>query len=274
MLQLWGKFQCVGRFTHSRQCSIGPSSRDNACNAQFSSQAHPAQCITQVSSDLLTVWQGWLEESEIKQQIKTEALAETGKPRLQASYVSAISTMRTSAAIPILWRCTPCTEILEQANSVRMTVCKNDDDPFWNDEVIPKDGAFATISVRLKNGSNITSLYGLSTGSFTESASMEPHKKLFQAFSNNTNASLCRYRFPRGRVDTMSSGRQRTLGHEIMNGFNYELMATFKCNNDIQILLGGSDVANCMQYCCKYVTKQQKCVIRDGCGSGGGIRNT
>ncbi|KAF1779720.1 hypothetical protein GQ600_23655 [Phytophthora cactorum] len=46
---------------------------------------------------------------------------------------------------------------------------------------------------------------------------------------------------------------KRTLGHEIMNGFNYELMATFKCNNDIQILLGGSDVANCMQYCCKIV---------------------
>ncbi|KAG6972170.1 hypothetical protein JG688_00004118, partial [Phytophthora aleatoria] len=50
---------------------------------------------------------------------------------------------------------------------------------------------------------------------------------------------------------------KRTLGHEIINDFNYELMATFKCNNDIQILLGGSDVADCVHYCCKYVAKQQ-----------------
>ncbi|OWZ03183.1 hypothetical protein PHMEG_00025128 [Phytophthora megakarya] len=43
-----------------------------------------------------------------------------------------------------------------------------------------------------------------------------------------------------------------------MNGFNYELMAAFKCNHDIQILLGGSGVTDRIYYCCKYITKQQK----------------
>ncbi|KAG6945231.1 hypothetical protein JG688_00016674 [Phytophthora aleatoria] len=51
---------------------------------------------------------------------------------------------------------------------------------------------------------------------------------------------------------------KRTLGHEYMNGFNYEIMATFKCNHDVQILLGGRDVIDRIHYCCKYVTKSQK----------------
>ncbi|KAF1788721.1 hypothetical protein GQ600_23751 [Phytophthora cactorum] len=51
--------------------------------------------------------------------------------------------------------------------------------------------------------------------------------------------SYCRYRFPGGRVDkttfeTSGVELSRTLGHEFINGFNYEIMATFRCNHDIQ----------------------------------------
>ncbi|KAG6945652.1 hypothetical protein JG687_00017154 [Phytophthora cactorum] len=77
------------------------------------------------------------------------------------------------------------------------------------------------------------------------------------------NDSYCRYRNPRERIEHTSfdaAGVQlrRTLGHEFMNGFNYEMMATFRCNHDIQILLGGKDIADRIYYSCKYVTKQQK----------------
>jgi hypothetical protein len=50
----------------------------------------------------------------------------------------------------------------------------------------------------------------------------------------------------------------RKLGHKYINGFNYEIMATFRCNLDIQVLLGDSDVTDRIYYCCKYVTKNQK----------------
>jgi len=35
-------------------------------------------------------------------------------------------------------------------------------------------------------------------------------------------------------------------------------MATFKCNLDTQILLGGTEALDRIYYACKYVTKQQK----------------
>jgi hypothetical protein len=35
-------------------------------------------------------------------------------------------------------------------------------------------------------------------------------------------------------------------------------MASFKCNHDIQVLIGGKDTADRIHYCTKYVTKQQR----------------
>ncbi|ETN08494.1 hypothetical protein PPTG_23023 [Phytophthora nicotianae INRA-310] len=35
-------------------------------------------------------------------------------------------------------------------------------------------------------------------------------------------------------------------------------MATFKCNHDIQVLLGGIDTTERIHYCCKYIAKPQK----------------
>ncbi|KAG6947670.1 hypothetical protein JG688_00015439 [Phytophthora aleatoria] len=65
--------------------------------------------------------------------------------------------------------------------------------------------------------------------------------------------SYCRYRFPRDRVEkttfeTSGVELSRKLGHEFINGFNYEIMATFRCNHGIQVLLGGSDVADRIHY--------------------------
>lgn len=58
----------------------------------------------------------------------------------------------------------------------------------------------------------------------------------------------CRYRFPRPRVPLthMSSNGieiARALGHEFINGYNSVIMLGSKCNHDIQVLLGGSDIS-------------------------------
>jgi hypothetical protein len=51
---------------------------------------------------------------------------------------------------------------------------------------------------------------------------------------------------------------KRLLGHEYVNGFNPVIMRSFKCNHDIQIMIGGSEMAERMYYACKYTTKDQQ----------------
>jgi hypothetical protein len=51
---------------------------------------------------------------------------------------------------------------------------------------------------------------------------------------------------------------KRGPGQEYVNGYNAVIMATFKCNHDIQIIFGGKDARNKIYYCCKYVAKSQK----------------
>jgi hypothetical protein len=85
----------------------------------------------------------------------------------------------------------------------------------------------------------------------------------FKASKTTVNDSYCRYLFPRDRhpqttFDLTGVQLERTIAHEYINGFNYEIMAAFKCNHDIQFLLGGKDVADRIHYCTKFVTKQQK----------------
>ncbi|KAG6947870.1 hypothetical protein JG687_00015824 [Phytophthora cactorum] len=68
--------------------------------------------------------------------------------------------------------------------------------------------------------------------------------------------TYCRYRFTRDRVEkttfeTSGVELSRKLGHEFINGFNCKIMATFRYNHDIQVLLGGSAVADQIHYCCK-----------------------
>ncbi|KAG6956749.1 hypothetical protein JG688_00011287 [Phytophthora aleatoria] len=81
------------------------------------------------------------------------------------------------------------------------------------------------------------------------------------------DASCCRYSFPRERIEATTftySGVQlkRLVAHEFINGYNYVIMATFKCNHDIQLLLGGKDAAERTLYCCKYVTKERLAFAR------------
>jgi hypothetical protein len=75
-------------------------------------------------------------------------------------------------------------------------------------------------------------------------------------------AGVCRYSFPRKRVlatrfDTRGVQICREPAHEYINGFNPVMMAAFKSNHDIQVLLGEKDVIERIYYCCKYVTKYQ-----------------
>ncbi|KAG6941517.1 hypothetical protein JG688_00018629 [Phytophthora aleatoria] len=111
-----------------------------------------------------------------------------------------------------------------------MALCKTDSDPFRNDqlrrlfEVSPP----SVSEERLARASLDYMVSALAV-------------QLNQHLWNHTSVEL-----------------SRTLGHEFINGFNYEIMATFRCNHDIQVLLGGSDVADRIHYRSKYITYQQK----------------
>ncbi|OWZ03387.1 hypothetical protein PHMEG_00024892 [Phytophthora megakarya] len=84
----------------------------------------------------------------------------------------------------------------------------------------------------------------------------------FKSSRSSSGDPVCRYSFPRRCVSATRFRNQgvelcRKPAHEYINGFNNVLMAAFKSNHDIQVLLGGRDMANRIYYCCKYVTKDQ-----------------
>ena len=82
-------------------------------------------------------------------------------------------------------------------------------------------------------------------------------------FSKRTNSSkTCRYAYPKDRVSETNQDKKgivlkRLLGHEYINSFNDVMLQTFRCNHDIQILIGGVEMAEVMLYCTKYTTKPQ-----------------
>ncbi|POM71611.1 Hypothetical protein PHPALM_11797 [Phytophthora palmivora] len=89
----------------------------------------------------------------------------------------------------------------------------------------------------------------------------------FKQSKSTTSANLCRYSFPRERVkcthfDSSGIETKLDLGHEFINGFNYTSMATFKCNHDIQVLLGGRDATDRIYYCLK--SFRLRCSYRSG----------
>ncbi|KAF1776746.1 hypothetical protein GQ600_22663 [Phytophthora cactorum] len=80
--------------------------------------------------------------------------------------------------------------------------------------------------------------------------------------ATKTNGT-CRNLFPRERevrtyVDNDGVHIRRPADYEYINGFNPTIMGTFRCNHDVQALLGGSGATDRIYYCCKYVTKTQK----------------
>ncbi|KAG6949046.1 hypothetical protein JG688_00014802 [Phytophthora aleatoria] len=67
----------------------------------------------------------------------------------------------------------------------------------------------------------------------------------FKTSKTTVSDSFCRYLFPRTRIPQTTfhlSGvtLERNLAQEYINGFNYEIMATFKCSHDIQFCLVGN----------------------------------
>ncbi|GMF12526.1 unnamed protein product [Phytophthora lilii] len=155
------------------------------------------------------------------------------------------------------------TDLLDQANHRQIPLCKADDDPFRNDtltrllEISPPASSDARMTKRAQD-------YMVSALPVLLDQHLRCHtKSCFKNSGVTPSDKYCRYRFPCSRVaktsfDALGLELKRTLGHELMNGYNYELMATFKCNHDIQALLGGVDATERIHYCCKYITKPQK----------------
>jgi hypothetical protein len=75
----------------------------------------------------------------------------------------------------------------------------------------------------------------------------------------------CRYGFPKlfnviAAILRDEILLERNIGHEYINGFNDVLMRVFKCNHDIKVMVGGTEMAERIYYCCKYITKQQNSI--------------
>ena len=83
-------------------------------------------------------------------------------------------------------------------------------------------------------------------------------------FSKRTSScNTCRYAYPKDRVDTTNIVKKgidlkRLLGHEYINSFNDVILQTFRCNHDLQILIGGVEMSDAMFYSTKYITKPQQ----------------
>jgi hypothetical protein len=83
-------------------------------------------------------------------------------------------------------------------------------------------------------------------------------------FSKRTNSgNSCRYCYPKERISSTKIEKkgillERQLGHEYINSFNEIIIQTFRCNHDIQILIGGVEMSEVIFYCTKYTTKPQQ----------------
>jgi hypothetical protein len=76
---------------------------------------------------------------------------------------------------------------------------------------------------------------------------------------------ICRYDYPKppnlnAIIKTDEILLQRSIGSEYINGYNDILMNVFKCNHDIKVMIGGSEMSERIYYCCKYITKSQNSI--------------
>jgi hypothetical protein len=83
--------------------------------------------------------------------------------------------------------------------------------------------------------------------------------------SRSTDPGKCRYKFPRQRVarSSFTSDGIAVARHpacEYVNGYNPVVMATFKSNHDVQVMIGGAAALLSIYYATKYVTKPQEVV--------------
>jgi hypothetical protein len=234
------------------------------CSTRFSSQHLLRSALLKLRPRCWPVWEGSLSVGEIDEQASVEAScrdtaqhavnAVFDRESVHASFCSDMATQESGFIAA---------ELLQQMNYTQMPLCKMDDDLFRNEELTrlleishpsPSDARMSRRSLDYMV-SALAVLFNQHLWCHTTSS--------FKQSRTISNDTYCRYRFPRLRVANSSFGSsgvelRRTLGHEFMNGFNYEIMATFKCNHDVHVLLGGSGVTDRIHYCCKYVTKQQK----------------
>jgi hypothetical protein len=253
------------RSSHSRltvsepaliQCSI--------CEAKFSSQHLLRSTLLKLRPNYWPPQERALTSAEIEEQATNEAICRDTKRQAMEIIIERETSYSSFSGTDIAMdRGAQEAGLLKQANSTQMAYCKMDQDPFRNDnltrlfEVSPPSSFDARLSRTSVD-------YMVSTLAVQLNQHMWSHtSSCFKQSRATANDSYCRYRYPRERVEETSfdaAGIQlrRALCHEFMNGFNFELMVTFRCNHDIQVLLGGKDISDRIHYCCKYVTKQQK----------------
>ncbi|KUF86403.1 hypothetical protein AM588_10001138 [Phytophthora nicotianae] len=232
------------------------------CGAQFSSQHLIRNALLKARPECWPIWRQPLSPNEIEQQAVAESVCRSTKKKavdiicdresVHASYCCDLSIREREKLTA---------DLLHQANHRQMPLCKADDDPFRNDtlarllEISPP----STSDARMAQQAH----YMVASLAVLQNQHLWCHTtSCFKNSRVTKSDTYCTSLSSLSRTGTsfQSSGVElkRTLGHEFINGFNYELMATFKCNHDIQVLLGGIDTTERIHYCCKYIAKPQK----------------
>ncbi|OWY93013.1 hypothetical protein PHMEG_00037739, partial [Phytophthora megakarya] len=236
----------------------------SVCSMQCSSQHLIRDALLKSRPTHWPLWERPLTAGEIEKQVTIEGICRDTKARAIRTICERESIYLSYCKEELLHENTTLTaNLLQQTNLRQQPMGSGDDDPFRNDDLIRllEVSSPATSDARMsKHAQN----YMVSALAVLLNQHLWSHTtNCFKRSAVTSNHSFCRYRFPRGCVEKTLFGSagvelKRTLGHEYMNGFNYEIMAAFKCNHDIQVLLGGSGVTDRIHYCCKYVTKLQK----------------
>ncbi|ETV67913.1 hypothetical protein H257_16036 [Aphanomyces astaci] len=152
---------------------------------------------------------------------------------------------------------------LEESNTASNTYVAPDKDTFCLDPIYRELSSmpFGPNETRLPDE---TVLYVIATFASVLQVHWWSHcSSCFKQSRNTRGAQMCRYLFPRARVEVGRIGTSaillvRKLGEEYINGYSDVILRAFKCNHDIQIMIGGAEMAERIYYACKYTTKDQQ----------------
>jgi len=239
------------------------------CKTKFSSQHVLRNLLLQARPVHWPPWERQLTADEIEHVALTEAGCRdtirhavdvvNDRERVQMALQNESSTLEDAYGLIS----TPDMDQLRAANAFQMKFCSSEDDPFQSDFL----SRFIEISPPMLSDNRMGRKwmdYMVSKLVVLLNQHWWCHTSTcFKMSKATVNDSYSRYNFPRSRrvsttFDLSGVELERPTAHEFINGFNYEVMAGFKCNHDVQVLLGGKDSADRIHYCTKYVTKQQK----------------
>jgi len=235
-----------GIYSAKRQASVVEPAlvRCGSCDTKVSSQHVLRRVLLQARPMHCPPWLRDLTAAEIDDQAGEELVA-------RDSFGQAVDVIneREKAQLSLRIVCesfrerfglttTPHTDNLKEANALQMGAHKSDDDLFQNDpltrriEALPpmvSDGRMGTFWMDYLVSSLVIQL-NQHWWNHTTSC--------FKTSKATVNDSFCRYLFPRDRsprttFDQTGAHLERKLAHEYINGFNYQIMAAFKCNHDI-----------------------------------------